>query len=479
MGLLSDIASIIKPGQRSIVELNKDQIADYLGTNTAALEAFDSLYWSHIINSDIVGETFDTNAKQAAEMNEGVSTDKVESLDDIEKRIVNELEQNVDVYSYKWDGKEKEKTDSVNCRPVTKEEIMRIHEVFRPQLTGSLMQADIREPAYRAILTFIDLMNNAKTKELKKMYYDHFRQGLDILDLDYITYQILGNNVSSMGHWLPKIAKAVDNQDFFKIPPTRVIKVPLPMLQLSRLEYSSLTKPTLDIVDKFCHDVFELDETQEYFIKTGTFSSKFDFRNAKVTGAKEVSEIGEYLLFISNQAVLMASPFPHPSVYGVSTTNEWVVRKFIEPEKDCQSIYFGRPLHTEYRAFVDFDKKSILGIVPYWYPEVMKKRHPEVMKKRFDQSESPEMIHDSITYRIAEPELMKVFDENVSSVEKNLNQLLHDISGMSGKWSIDIMQNNGDFWIIDMALAAFSALKEYIPQKIESPEELWLDNIKV
>ena len=39
-------------------------------------------------------------------------------------------------------------------------------------------------------------------------------------------------------------------------------------------------------------------EDKEYFIKTGTYSSKFDFRNARVSGPKEVRELGEYLLFI-------------------------------------------------------------------------------------------------------------------------------------------------------------------------------------
>ena len=57
------------------------------------------------------------------------------------------------------------------------------------------------------------------------------------------------------------------------------------------------TRATLDIVDEFCRQVFSLDETKEYFIKNGVYSSKYDFRNAHVKGAKEVRELGEYLLF--------------------------------------------------------------------------------------------------------------------------------------------------------------------------------------
>mgnify|MGYP000902759915 CR=1 FL=1 len=75
---------------------------------------------------------------------------------------------------------------------------------------------------------------------------------------------------------------------------------------------------------------FDLDVNKKYFVKTGTYSSKFDFRNALVQGEQEVRELGEYLLFIHFQALQMASPLTQPIIYGVSTTNEWVVREFIE-----------------------------------------------------------------------------------------------------------------------------------------------------
>ena len=85
---------------------------------------------------------------------------------------------------------------------------------------------------------------------------------------------------------------AISKQGFFKVPKTRVIKVPITLLQLSRLDYGLLTPGTMDVVDRFCYQAFGLDEDKDYFIKTGTWSSKFDFRNAKVTGAKEVRELG-------------------------------------------------------------------------------------------------------------------------------------------------------------------------------------------
>ena len=59
-----------------------------------------------------------------------------------------------------------------------------------------------------------------------------FRRGLDILDLDPITYEMLSMNPNSMGYWLPPLIDGIQKQRFFKVPKTKVIKVPLTLLQL-------------------------------------------------------------------------------------------------------------------------------------------------------------------------------------------------------------------------------------------------------
>ena len=151
-----------------------------------------------------------------------------------------------------------------------------------------------------------------------------------------------------------------------------MIRVPITLLQTSRMEYSTLTATTLQIVDRYCQCVFGLDFQKDYFVKTGVFSSKFDFRNAHVQGEKEVKELGEYLLFISNQASQLAS-LMH-GTYGAATTNVWAVRDYIHDVENNPCIYKGLPLHTEYRVFVDFDTDEILGISPYWRSDIMEKR---------------------------------------------------------------------------------------------------------
>lgn len=264
----------------------------------------------------------------------------------------------------------------------------------------------------------------------------------------------------------------VATHGFFKIPPTTIIQVPMTLLQLTRIDWGSLTPMTIAIVDRYCQKAFHLDENKEYFVKTGTYSSKFDFRNARVTGAKEVRELGEYLLFIHYQALQMASPLNNKQIYGASTTNEWVVRDFIKDKEDNPTIYKGMPLHTEYRVFIDCDTKKIIGHTPYWDPAVMKRRFAEGAAE-----DSPHYKHDYIVYLMHEDVLMKRYRENVERVLQHVEEMLPDIP-LSGQWSLDIMQNGNDFYAIDMGQAANSALNECVPRKLLKPaNEDWMADI--
>ena len=67
--------------------------------------------------------------------------------------------------------------------------------------------------------------------------------------------------------------------------------------------------------------------------------------------------------------------------------------------------------------------------------------------------------------------------EITTHVENQGERILPDID-LSGQWSIDIMQNGDDFYIIDMALAANSALKECVPPGLLKPvQEKWIPKL--
>lgn len=439
----------------------KQMIAQRLQVDVSALDAFEQAY-----------KMMETSSTQHPMQTTSVSFD--DSLNNLIDRIVNELIDGCKVMQYKNGKLTNDILHTTIQHPVQLAEIEALSSDLQPDLTGLYMRRDIDVPSY------IELMNQLIMFEETKYpgFYHWFRQGLDILDLDPVTYAMIECNKNSMGYWLPSITNAVDQEGFFKIPDTTIVKVPLTMLQLTRRDYMSLSKTTMEIVDRWAQQVFELKENKKYFLKTGTYSSKFDFRNAKVVDSNEIKQIGEYLLYIHFSALQMAHfdlNSHSPVIYGVSTTNEWVVRDFIEDKDNNPCIYHGMPLHTEYRAFVDFDTKEVFGVHPYW--------DPNVMKNRFDNYSdrlSPDMLHDSIIYRAHEKILMTRYESNKETVLKHIRSVVEKISELSGQWSIDIMQNGDDFYVIDMALAEQSAFyQDVIPENKRRPlPEQWMPNLQ-
>ena len=458
---------------------DKDKIASLLKVDSKALAAFDEAYKKRCFLDGKSDNLFEISAKEAAEMRERPVE---QDLDDgIIERVVAELLSQTQRWVY--DGKSALlESCTPECLPaeqslVSRNEIMALLPAARPQLTGSLMMSDLKgEPSYFALLRFYSMYLSSPQSQKGKHAYHMFRQGLDLLDLDPITYQIIGTNPNSIGFWLPKMVAPVASKGFFKIPKTTIIKVPLSLLQLTRINFGTLTPATIAIVDRFCHEAFKLNDNGDYFVKTGTYSSKFDFRNAHVVGEKEVRELGEYLLFIHYQALCMShydlSGRNQPIIYGVSTTNEWCVREFIKDTESRPTIYNGLPLRTEYRAFVDFDTRQVIGIHPYW--------DAKVMKDRFDNGSdagTPKMMHDAVTYRACEDLLQAQYDAGKNKVTEHLQNIISssDIP-LTGQWSVDIMQNGEDFWLIDMAQADLSAYyKEAVPEELRKrSKENWL-----
>lgn len=321
----------------------KKKIAKLLQTTPEALEEFEKAYHLGVLEEPVSDNLFEVNAKQAAGMNDHITVDdsEVESLID---RIVTELLSETTFFKYE-DGTVSYGDFGIPFpeHPVTKEEILSLPESLRPQLSGTLLKKELNGDSYPGILSIYKEYLKEKNPQKKKMTYDIFRQGLEIQDLDPITYQIIAKNKNSIGHWFPELTEAVKMQDFFKIPNTTIIQVPLPLLQLTKLDYMGLTKTSLEIADRFCEKAFSLDRQKEYFIKTGVFSSKYDFRNAHIQGAEEVRTIGEYLLFIHFQASSMAhfdlNGRNQPVIYGPGTTVEWVCREFIQDKEQNPCIY--------------------------------------------------------------------------------------------------------------------------------------------
>ena len=459
-------------------DISKDEIAKLLKTTPEALKAFEQAYNTQVIQRmPDTGNLFDMDAKStrdSVKKKEGRRvTELSQNVDKLVNRIVKELLAQAIIYSYDGNVAQFEESLYETVRnPVDNSDLCRLPISIRPQFTGYLTKIDVSDHTYTDLLQQYYTYKTAKDPVKRKNAYHMFRQGLDILDLDPVTYEILGMNPNAMGYWFPELVSAITGS-MFKLPKTKILKVPLTMLQLTRLDYGSLNPTTLRIVDEFCYKAFDLKEDNEYFVKTGTYSSKFNFRNAHVVGAKEVRELGEYLLFIQNRACMAAGPLSQPCIYGMSTTNEWVVREYIKDKENNPCIYKGMPLHTEYRVFVDFDTDEILGMTPYWRSDVMKQRFGNER-----DADSPHNIHDYTIFLAHEDTLIARYQENKGKVMREISMLIPRIN-LRGQWSIDIMQNGTEFYIIDMALAQESALSDCVPKgKIKHIEVDWMPKLE-
>ena len=162
--------------------LTREEIADFIKTNPEALRAFEESYSKHVINKDSLSDNFFAiNAKQMAnERKKYLISDIVADssyLDAIIQRIVAELLDSAAVYV--WDGKEDhfETFDSLpeNYVPVSNDEIKKIPESQRPELTGFRYKRDISEDDAGKILwvyrEYLKCKNSAKKRKLYGMFF--------------------------------------------------------------------------------------------------------------------------------------------------------------------------------------------------------------------------------------------------------------------------------------------------------------------
>lgn len=264
---------------------------------------------------------------------------------------------------------------------------------------------------------------------------------LSVSDLTEKLYVRFGENKNSMHNWLKEVQYALSKSKTELIcPKTKVYRLPIELAQFIRLEYQDTSKEDRELFNEIIFNQFELEDGKTYFIKTGTFSSKFQFANAKCF---EPREMGEYFQVINNFAMSV----------GAGQTIDLVVREYIEDVENNPTIYNGMPLRTEFRAFVDCDTKELIGIVPYW--------NPIVMKRALKAGLSDSMEADYQTYLKHEDKLMFEYNEYLPKVRKEIQELLSELH-LQGKYSIDVMKNGNDLYVIDLALMSESALTELL-----------------
>lgn len=228
--------------------LDIDAAAAMLGTTPGLLAEFERSYHANILDrKNAPTGPLGPDAKTVVESRSGHDlSDEALALD---ARIVRELLADTSIIRY--DGERLTAAPSLAPVPesyVTEADVDVLEPGERPQLAGELIHRQIDAVNYPLLLDMwrraTDLKRSARQR---REAYGMFRTGLDLLDLDPVMYRMLDLNPASIGHWLPALVKANEGKTFFRIPKTTIARVPLTLLQLSRVEYESLTAATLDV----------------------------------------------------------------------------------------------------------------------------------------------------------------------------------------------------------------------------------------
>lgn len=264
------------------------------------------------------------------------------------------------------------------------------------------------------LLDKYDLSDEAIEESLQRRYKEH------------------NENPENMSYWLPKIMKNFSgNKTVLLVPETKVVKLGFDYWKWLRSDRYS-DGDLKEFGEFLKEEIRDFLPRQKLFMKTGVFSNKFEFR---MTGIRDRDNLGDKFKDMYYVSMLL----------GADNTDEVVFREYIEDIEDRKKIYEGMPLHTEFRVFYDFDTHEVLGVSNYWHPDIMR----GFGSLREDDLES---------YNKEKERLEKEFGELKSYVSEEVKKLMSSCVELSGSWSVDVMKNGDEFWLIDMARKSRSAL---------------------
>lgn len=280
----------------------------------------------------------------------------------------------------------------------------------------------------------------------------NFKGLLDIFSPEEIekrsreNYEVAIKNPNLLSFWYPKIESAG-----ILTPKSSIYKLSYDETQfLGEMVidkgFSTLNMTSEEIIksnDLLCKLWSSIDfESDKYFIKTGTYSNKFEFENSIIDTREDLDDA-------------LASVYYYDLMVGAGGQTELALREYIESKEDLPTIYSGMPLRPEYRVFYDFDNNKVVYNTEYWeYDTMINGIHDE---------------QDREVYKSTYPNLHKNYISNLDPVLEYAKKELPKIKGLEGIWSVDFMLDRSDssekIWLIDMALGKNSYFWD--PKQVE------------
>ena len=243
-------------------------------------------------------------------------------------------------------------------------------------------------------------------------------------------YNYLKDNPNNISFWYPKIKDCG-----MLVPETHIVTVPEDIVIAFYMEGD--IQANQDKIYEWVKSEIMPSLPQNLrgliFMKNGAFSNKFDFNTCAIRA--NTLDIARNLIEI-NYASLM---------FETGGNTEVAIReRILYDSAITPCIYHGMPLNNEYRVFYDFDNKRALYVVNYWDWEYC---HDAISRD----------ITDKIVYETYYPTLEKRYAENCGFVMQYVEDHMYCVEGLTGIWSIDVMEINDTYWLIDMAIGSQSA----------------------
>ncbi|MGT2744603.1 hypothetical protein ACVRW4_04520 [Streptococcus phocae subsp. phocae] len=290
--------------------------------------------------------------------------------------------------------------------------------------------------------------------ELYQEIKEILKHNTPIVECSTSLVDAMKNNPNDMGNYLPKISQQVKECGLI-IPKTLIINLP------PEFVVETYDSKWTDEKKKIINDLILEHLTDEgfkddiLFIKTGTFSNKFNFKQCQTNRECLIDNFIEILY--------------ESALCGAGTVTTLIVREYIEEDEDSFYIYNGMPLRNEIRYFVDFDNKKVLGYADYWNEKAMTKLIGEDLNLNESIAESnntdglPEYKKQRYTdfknwYRWHRTRKENTLQETYQNTITFIENLVNQDSDFKGRWSIDIMPCKDKFYFIDAALMDQSAL---------------------
>lgn len=258
----------------------------------------------------------------------------------------------------------------------------------------------------------IDIMGNSTAEECDSLHN---------------VYKDMKSNPNNFSNWFPKIKDCG-----IQVPESRTIDVPVKIFKAFAREQEGDTEEIIDWVKNYVMPIIR--EFRGFaFIKNGCYSNKYDASTCLVYPRDNIYSIANKIMEINYNGLMN----------GAGGCTELVVRKLLEPLPFEYTIYNRLPLRTEFRVFYDFDKHKVCYTANYWDSSYC-------MRGMYD-------ANDKLIFSMFAPVIENKFNEHVQEVEAMVEEHMKSIDEMKGKWSIDIMMYENEYWLIDMARAEESA----------------------